>query len=65
MTLLVEVFYMSKRTFNLITAVVGGVQTIAIGVITFLGLPAAAPINASIVIGGTAIIEICSQFVKE
>lgn len=56
---------MTKKTFNLIVAIVGGVQTIAIGVVTFLGLPAAAPINASIVIGGTAIVEICSQFVAK
>lgn len=55
---------MSERTFKLVTAIVGGVETIAVGVVTYLNPGGAAAINASIVIAGTAIIEICNQFVK-
>jgi hypothetical protein len=55
---------MSEKTFKLITAIVGGVETIAVGVVTYLAPEGATAINASIVIAGTAIIEICNQFVK-
>lgn len=52
---------MSEKTFKLVTAIVGGVETIAIGVVTYLAPEGATAINASIVIAGTAIIEICNQ----
>ena len=55
---------MSKRTFTFVTAIVGGIQTIAIGAVTYFAPESATAINASIVIAGTAIIEICNQFVQ-
>ena len=56
---------MTDKTFELITAIVGGVEAIAVGIVTYINPVAAAAINASIVIAGTAIVEICGQFVKE
>ena len=55
---------MSKKTYNLVSGIVGGVQTIGVAVVTFVNPSYAVAINASIVIAGTAIIEICNQFVK-
>ena len=56
---------MKKKTYNLVTGIIGGVETIAIAVVTFINPAYATAINASIAIAGTAAIEICSQFVKE
>ncbi len=56
---------MSKKVFNLVSACIGGVETIAVAVVTYFAPEGATAINASIVIAGTAAIEICSQFVKE
>lgn len=55
---------MSKKVYNLVVAIVGGVSTIAIGVVTFINPAYAVAINSSIGIGATAAIEICGQFVK-
>lgn len=55
---------MSKKTFNLITAIVGGLQTIGIGVVTYTGPEYATAINSAIAIIGTAVIEACSRFLK-
>ena len=55
---------MSKKTFNLVTCIVGGVQTIAVAVVTYTALEYATAINSAIVVIGTAVIEACSQFVK-
>lgn len=55
---------MSKKTFNLITAIVGGVETIAVGTVTYLEPASATAINSAIVVAGTAIIEICTKFIK-
>lgn len=56
---------MSKKVFNLVTGVIGGVEVIAIAIVTFINPAYATAINASIGIVGTAAIEVCSQFVKE
>lgn len=56
---------MSKKTFNLVTGIVGGVQAIAVAVVTYTSPEYAAAINSAIVIAGTAAIEICNLFVKE
>lgn len=56
---------MKKRTFNLVTGVIGGVQTIGIAVVTFVQPDYAVQINAAIGAAGTAAIEICSLFVKK
>ncbi len=55
---------MSKKTFNLVTYIVGGVQTIAVAVVTYTAPEYATAINSAIVVIGTAVIEACSQFVK-
>lgn len=56
---------MSKKTFNLITGLVGAVSAAAITLVTFFDPVKAPVINGSISIATTAIIEICSKFVKE
>ena len=56
---------MKEKTFKLITAIVGGVETIAVGLVTYFSPANAAAINASIIIIGTAIVEVCSQFVEK
>jgi hypothetical protein len=56
---------MSKKVYNLVIGIVGGISAIAIAVVTFINPSYAECINASIVIGSTAISEICSQFVKQ
>ena len=55
---------MSKKTFNLVTGIVGGVQAIGVAVVTYTAPEYATAINSSIVVIGTAIIEACSQFVQ-
>lgn len=58
---------MTQKTYKLVTAIVGGLNTIAVGCVTYFVNDAttAAAINASIVIACTAALEICSNFVKE
>ena len=56
---------MSKKTFNLVTCIVGGVQTIAVAVVTYTAPEYATAINSAIVIAGTAIIEICNLFTSQ
>jgi len=56
---------MNKKTFNLISGIVTGLETISIAVVTFIDPAYAVAINASIVIGCNAAIQICNQFVKE
>ena len=55
---------MSKKMFQLVSAVVGGVQAIAVAVVTYVSPEYCAAINGTIVIVGTAVIEACAQFVK-
>ena len=55
---------MSKKFYNLIVAITGGVATIAIGFVTYFKPDYATVINASIGIAETAILEICNNFVK-
>lgn len=53
---------MSKKTFELITVITGAVSAVAIGVVTYLGIPNATAINDSIQIAETAIVAICGNF---
>lgn len=53
---------MSKKTFELVTVITGAVSAVAIGVVTYLGLPYATAINDSIQIAETAIVAICGNF---
>lgn len=56
---------MSKKAFNFITGIIGAVQTAGVAFVTYYEPAYATAINSSIVIAGTAIIEICNLFVKE
>ena len=55
---------MSKKTFQLVSAIIGGVQAIAVAVVTYTSPEYAAAINGAIVVIGTAVIEACSKFVN-
>lgn len=55
---------MTQKVFKLITGIVGGIETIAVAIVTFKAPANATAINAAIVIAGTAVIEICDLFVK-
>ena len=56
---------MSRKVYNLVVGVVGGLSTIAVAFVTFFNPAYATAINASIGIGATAIVEIAGQFVKD
>ena len=58
---------MSKKTFNLISGIIGGVEAITVAIVTYCVADAstAAAVNACIVAVGTVAIECCSRFVKE
>lgn len=56
---------MSRKVYNLVVGIVGGVSTIAVAVVTFFSPAYATAINASIGIAATAAVEICGQFVKD
>jgi hypothetical protein len=55
---------MSKKVYNLVVGIIGGLSTIGVALVTFFNPAYATAINASIGIGATAIVEICGQFVK-
>lgn len=55
---------MSKKTFQFVSAIIGGVQAIAVAVVTYVSPEYSAAINGAIVVIGTAVIEACAQFVK-
>lgn len=56
---------MSKKTFNLVTGIIGAVQAAAVAIVTYTEPGYATAINSAIVIAGTAAIEICNLFTKE
>lgn len=49
---------MSKKTFALVSGIVGAIQTIGVAIVTYTSPEYAAAINSAIVIAGTAAIEI-------
>lgn len=55
---------MSKKTFNLITACIGGVQAVGVAIVTYTEPAWATAINGAIVIIGTAAVEVCNLFTK-
>ena len=55
---------MSKKTFALVSGIVGGLQTIGVAIVTYTNPEYATAINSSIVVAGAAIIEICTKFVQ-
>lgn len=56
---------MSKKVFNLIVGISGGIATIASALVAFFDPAYESAIIASIGVAETAIVEICSKFVKE
>ena len=56
---------MSKKVFNLVTGIVGALQTVGVAIVTYTEPAYATAINSAIVIAGAAAIEICNLFVKE
>lgn len=56
---------MSKKLYNLIVGIIGGVSAVAVAVVTYIDPSYVVAINASIGIASTAAIEICSQFVEK
>lgn len=52
---------MSKKTFQLVSGIVGGIQLIAVAVVTYVSPEHATAINSAVVVIGTAIIEACSK----
>lgn len=56
---------MSKKTFNFVVGITGGICAIASATVSFIQPPYATAIIASIPVVETAIVEICSKFVKE
>jgi hypothetical protein len=56
---------MSKKTFNLIVGVTGGIATVACAIVAFFDPAYEQAIIASIGVAETAIVEICTKFVKE
>ena len=55
---------MSKKVFALVSGIVGALQTAGVAIVTYTTPENATAINSAIVIAGTAVIEICTQFVK-
>ena len=56
---------MSKKTFNLVTGIIGAIQAATVAIVTYTEPSYATAINSAIVIAGPAAIEICNLFVKE
>ena len=62
---------MTKNVFDLITAIITGLEVIADGVFVFLGATGkldaktATAIGGSVTIGGNAVLGICARFIKE
>ena len=56
---------MSKKTFNLVTGIIGALQAAGVAVVTYTNPEFATAINSAIVIIGTAVIEACNLFVTE
>lgn len=53
---------MSKKTFALVSGIVGGLEAIGVAVVTYTSPEYATTINSAIAIAGTAVIEICNLF---
>lgn len=56
---------MSKKTYNLIVGILGGVSAIATAVVSYLQPSNTPAIIAAIGIMNTAIVEVCSLFVDK
>ena len=57
--------YISKKLFILLSSVIGGLETIAVALVTYFQPNFATAINTCIVLVGTCIIDCLSQFVVD
>lgn len=55
---------MSKKTFALVSGIIGALQTAGVAIVTYAAPEHATAINSAIVIVGAAVIEACNLFVK-
>lgn len=56
---------MSKKTFELVVGITGGISAIAVAVVTFVQPAYCVAINGAIAIAQTAITEILTLFTKK
>jgi hypothetical protein len=56
---------MSKKTFELVVGITGGISAIAVAVVTFVQPQYCVAINGAIAIAQTAITEILTLFTKK
>lgn len=56
---------MSRKVFDLVSALIGTTQAASIALVTYFNPEHSVVINSSIVIVGTAAIEVYSQFIKD
>lgn len=56
---------MSKKVFNLVVGITGGISAIAVAVVTFLQPHYCVAINGAIAIAQTAITEILTLFIEK
>lgn len=55
---------MTKKVYTLVSSLVGGLEAVAVALVTYFAPEYTTAINTSIVIAGTAVVEICAQFLK-
>lgn len=55
---------MTKKTLTYITVIAGAVSGVVSATLTYFGVTNSVPINASVDIVATAVIAVCTQFVK-
>lgn len=55
---------MNKKTFALVSGIIGGVEAIAVAIVSYTEPAYMTEINAAVVIVGTAILEVCNLFNK-
>ena len=55
---------MNKKTFALVSGIIGGVEAIAVAIVSYIQPGYMTEINAAIVIVGTAVLEVCNLFNK-
>jgi len=56
---------MSKKMYNLVVGITGGIAAIAVAVVTFVQPTYCVAINSAIAIAQTAVTEILTLFTKE
>lgn len=55
---------MSKKTFTLVSTLLGAVQAASVGLVTYFSPEHSTAINSAIIVVANAIIQACNYFVK-